>query len=58
MYETMVFRTLDARKLRTLIPEGWETNEISLIITELTAFTQFLSLGTNWGGPEGLWRSS
>ena len=37
IYETVIFKTLNVKQQRTIIPKKWETNEIHLTIS-LTYF--------------------
>ena len=37
IYETKVSKTLDIRQQRIVIPEGWQRNEVSLMIAPATA---------------------
>ena len=59
-FKIIIFKTLNIRPWRTMIPERWETNEVSPMIAQLTALSKFpdggmerWNLGRIWQIPWG-----
>lgn len=55
MFFKKVFQTLDNRKLRTMIAERKERNEVNPTTPKLSSWRQFLYYGTG-GNPNKAWK--